>query len=232
MLDLPTDPGVSVERLRNSGDLYPDLLMKWVSMVLAENTLAAMLLLDALNYLTCLLDCIVGKDDKYEFPDADYKRQFTKAMGGTLIEFEVPRGWELQFAEEQRLPGFRGIALIRRCHLSDDFTHKNDAIGQLVGVPWDYETDVGYFDVSCHLDPNLAIVDGRLHKRELEGPVLDITVPYTFILHEIDRPGRDDIRLTKRPTDQEVLDIAKRAIDRLVEKASRPGDIGPTAPGI
>jgi len=75
-------------------------------------------------------------------------------------------------------------------------------------------------------------VDKRLRKRELARPVMDITIPYTFILHEIDRPTIDDIRLIKRPTDQEVLDIAKRAIDRLVEKASRPSDIGPTAPEI
>ena len=183
-----------------------------------RTALAGILLLDALDYLTSLLDHIVGQAGRYEFPMTEHKKRFTKAMGGVLVEFEVPPGWELRFAEKKRLPGFRGIALIRRCHLSDDFTHKNDAISHLAGVPWDYETDVGYFDVPCHLDPNRAIVDGRLRKRKRARPVMDITIPYTFILHEIDRPTLDDIRLIKCPTDQEVLDIAKRAIDRLVER--------------
>ncbi len=233
MLDLPTtEPGTPVGRWRHFGDLYSSLLEKWVSMVRAENALAGILLLDALDYLTSLLDHIVGQAGKYEFPMTEHKKRFTKVMGGVLIEFEVPPGWELRFAEEKRLPGFRGIAVIRRCHLSDDFTHKNDAISHLAGVPWDYETDVGYFDVPCHLDPNRAIVDGRLRKRKRARPVMDITIPYTFILHEIDRPTLDDIRLIKRPTDQEVLDIAKRTIDRSVERMSRPDDIGPTAPEI
>jgi hypothetical protein len=227
MLDLPTEPGPPVGRWRNTGDLYSALLQKWVLTVLAENTLAAMLLLDALDYLTSLLDSIVGKVGRYEFPTTEQKKRFTKAMRGALVEFEVPPGWELRFAQEKRLPGFRGVAAISRCHLSQDFVHRNDAISQLAGVPWDYETDVGYFDIRCEFFPDWAVVDDQLqtgeprHRREL-----GITIPYTFILHEIDET-LDGVRLIKRPTDAEVLGIARQAIDRLVEKASGPGDIAP-----
>jgi hypothetical protein len=218
MLDLPTDPGPPAALWRHSGDLYPGVLQRWVLAVLRQNKLAAMLLLDALDYLTSLLDSIVDRPGRYEFPTAEQKKWFTRVMRGVLVEFEVPPGWELRFARDKRLPGFRGVAAISRCHLSQDFTHRNDAISQLAGMPWDYETDVGYFDIRCHFDPSEAIVDGHLRRAEHgAGSEMDIAIPYIFILHEIDCLN-DGVRLIKRPTDVEVVQIARAAMERMWER--------------
>lgn len=234
MLDLPIDifPGQSgqpIHRLRHCDELYPASLENWVLTVLEENRLAAMLLLDVLDYLSRLLDRFSGKRGRNEFPLAEDKKRFTEALNGPLVEFQVPMGWELCFAETVRLPGFRGVASIPRCHLSQCSAHVNFATGRLVGCPAYHSTHEGYFAIRCEYLPDLAVADGRLCFPDRSSyRQMGITIPYTFILHEIAISRRpDEIRIITRPTDEEVLQIAERAIDRLLKKGSRPDGIAP-----
>jgi len=145
-------------------------------------------------------------------------------IGNTWVEFQVPTGWELCLSRETRLAGYRGVAVIERCHLSQNTLHVNHAVGRMVGASRDERPDVGYFDIECGFFPGYRVEGNEIIRpANATGYGFGICLPYTFIAREI-QGEEPSLQLRLRPTDQEVLDIAKRAVDRLSDEASEQNE--------
>ena len=206
--------------VRQCNDIHMIDLERWIQKVLEENVLAGMVLIDALDYVMELLGRLMSDRELCDYFGPQTKKRFTEMIGNTWVEFQVPAGWELQFSHETRLAGYRGVAIIERCHLSQNTQHVNHATGRMVGVPRDERPDIGYFDIECGFFPGYRVEGNEIVRpANARGYGLGICLPYTFIAREI-RGEESSLQLRPRPTDQEVYDLAKWAVDRLSEKAS------------
>ena len=89
----------------------------------------------------------------------------------------------------------------------------------MIGVPRDERPDTGYFDIECGFFPGYRVEGNEIFRpANATGYGLGICLPYTFITREI-QEELPSLQLRQRPTDQEVYDIAKMAVDRLTEEA-------------
>ena len=209
---------------RQCSNIHTLDLERWIYRVLEENVLAGMVLIDALDYVMELLGRLIGDRELCDCFGPQSKKHFTEMIGNTWVEFQVPVGWELQFSRETRLAGYRGVAVIERCHLSQNTQHVNHAVGRMVGASRDDRPDVGYFDIECGFFPGYRVEGNEIIRpANATGYGLGICLPYTFITREI-QGEEPSLQLRPRPTDQEVLDIAKRAVDRLMEEASEQSE--------
>jgi|GEM_PF-5464831 len=206
-------------KVRQCNDIHAIDLERWIHKVLEENVLAGMVLIDALDYVMELLGRLVKDKELRDCFGPQSKRHFTEMIGNTWVEFQVPVGWELVLSHETRLAGYRGVAVIERCHLSQNTQHVNHAIGRMVGVPHDEHHDMGYFDIQCGFFPGYRVEGNEIFRpTNATGYGLGICLPYTFITQEI-LTESPSLQLRQRPTDQEVYDIVKMAVERLTEDA-------------
>jgi hypothetical protein len=223
-LDLPVfnyggRPG-STTTARQCSNIHTLDLERWIYKVLEENVLAGMVLIDALDYVMELLGRLMGDRELCDCFGPQTKKRFTEMIGNTWVEFQVPTGWELQFSGETRLEGYRGVAVIERCHLSHNTQHVNHAVGRMVGASRDERPDVGYFDIECRFFLGYRVEGNEIIRpANATGYGLGICLPFTFITREI-RGEEPSLQLRTRPMDQEVIDIAKMAVDRLVDEGS------------
>lgn len=210
---------MAYSKVRHCDELRSVDLEPWIVAVLQENVPAGMVLIDAVDYVLDVFSRFT-KRDEYDGFDSQTKRRFTEMIGNTWVEFQVPIGWELQLSRETRLAGYRGVAVIERCHLSQNTLHVNHAIGRMVGASRDERPDMGYFDIECEFFPGYRVEGNEIIRpANATGYGLGICLPYTFITREI-QGEEPSLQLRPRPTDQEVLDIAKRAVGRLAEEVS------------
>ena len=212
-------------RVRQCNDIHAIDLERWIYKVLEENVLAGMVLIDALDYVMGLLGRLTEDKELRDCFGPQTKRRFTEMIGNTWVEFQVPVGWELQFSRETRLAGYRGVAVIERCHLSQNTQHVNHAVGRMLGVSRDDRPDAGYFDIECGFFPGYRVEGNEIVRpANATGYGLGICLPFTFITREI-RGEEPSLQLRLRPTDQEVYDIAKLTVDRLTDEASERNEI-------
>ena len=205
--------------MRHCNDIRAIDLERWILKVLEENVLAGMVLIDAVDYVMELLGRLIEDRELCDCFGPQSKRHFTEMIGNTWVEFQVPVGWELILSHETRLAGYRGVAVIERCHLSQNTLHVNHAVGRMVGVSRDEHPDIGYFDIECGFFPGYRVEGNEIVRpANATGYGLGICLPYTFITREI-QEELPSLQLRPRPTDQEVYDIAKMAVDRLTEEA-------------
>jgi hypothetical protein len=171
------------------------LLMWWVLNVAEENLLAGVVLLDALEMFVDLLAPVLP--DRLRFPDTQDKTDWTQRVGPFDVEFVVPEGWEFVFAGAVHPAGFRGVACVDRCHLSERAGHYDEGRGR-IAVPTDRSVgSSGGFDLPCAYYPGVRVVgDEVVEDDPAHSSRRDASLPYEFVVRAFQRP----IRYSGRPT--------------------------------
>lgn len=227
VLDLPISrfhawyrgPGTLVRhcpRVTNDGTL-----VEWAITVLEENLLAGVVLIDALDWFCRAVEAVMN-DSGLRFPSPQDKKQLTEAAGHYLIDFEVPVGWEFVLGDASHGAGFRGIAFVERCHLSENWYQGEHGYGQLIGLTGLHVEDAIGFDIPCQYHPELRVEGEALQTTGAERLYgIGLRIPYAFMRRAFRRPwaATDQLTFTSRPTNEEVYQCAKGAADRLRERA-------------
>lgn len=217
--ELPPDPVRLPDEFMTArfGDrTYPraEVLVQWVSAVLEENVLAGVVLTDALDFTFGLLR--TGR--VREFPESAHKSKLTTAAGEYWIEFTVPPGWEFVLGPDVHPAGFTGLAMVQRCHLSQNFYQGNAGRGRLLGAPG-AKDDVG-FDIPCGYFSGYRIEGDRLvipsaPLGRLQSGV-GVQVPYAFVRRAFSTTYTNEpLVFVPRPTHEEVENLARSAAARL-----------------
>jgi hypothetical protein len=208
--------------LHRHTDRYPsgsDLIM-WVLEVAQQNLLAGVVLIDALDWFGDILS-FVAPSRKSRFPEREDKKEWTQRVGEYFLEFEVPEGWEFNFHGDVHAVGHRGVALVRRCHLSESWYHADSGGGRLVvAEALGVERAIG-FDIPCEYVPALRVDQETLQVGRADGGYgYAISLPYAFVIRAFRRPWNREEKLAfvPRPADQEVVDLAQGSIARIQER--------------
>jgi hypothetical protein len=222
-IDLPTarvdSMNLGQQPLHRHTDRYPSgiELMPWVLDVAEQNLLAAMVLLDALNWYVEILDFIVPSR-MHRFPESREKKEWTERVGDYFVEFEVQKGWEFESCEKVHTVGHRGVACVSRCHLSDNWYQSSRGSGRLVGLSGcGVELAVG-FDIPCEYFPALRVEAETLQVNPAdEAYGYGISLPYAFVTRAFRRPwdAREKLAFIIRPTDDEVITLAQESVNRI-----------------
>jgi hypothetical protein len=226
-IDLPNDrldpSGPIPQRLHRHTDRYPSGydLMPWILDVAKENLLAGMVLMDALAWYVEVLDFVVPSR-MHRFPESREKREWTEGVGDYFVEFEVPEGWEFEFRHEVYVAGHRGVACVKRCHLSDNWYHSNCGYGRLVGSKsHGIERAIG-FDIPCEYAPALHVDAETLQDdRTDDDYYYGVSLPHAFITRAFHRPWDRMQKLTfvVPPSNEEIIAIARDSVSRIQECA-------------
>jgi hypothetical protein len=226
-IDLPTPRFAAWHR--GSGELYRHTerypsgrdLMSWVLDVAAQNVLAGVVLIDALDWYGDLLRFAIPTHSS-RFPERENKKEWTEGVGEYLVEFEVPTGWEFEFRDVVHTAGHRGVASVTRCHLSDNWYHSNYGFGRLVGGNGlEVEGAIG-FTIPCEYVSALRVEGETLHVDRADPDPshgYGINLPYAFVLRAFRRPWNREKKLAfvMRPTDAELIALARRSVTRVQE---------------
>lgn len=234
-LDLPAQ-NREHEPVEGLAQRHKDRLDMWVvDRWLLEATeidgLAAMVMLDAMEYFVRCLDFMTDNHEKEAF-DSRFKREFTQRIQGIPFVFRIPSGWELALFHDRYDEGNYGLGFVQRCHLSHS-TQENWGLGELLGRGSAYSTDVGYFHVPCTIVPHFKRmpIDADDERWGLGTKTVTALIPYQWITHTWVR-NSDDGKSCLRPvaSENEVLGVAVRAIDAvrdvLAEIATRMREAG------
>ena len=93
-----------------------DTARRWIGRIPEWNFLASILATEALYRLSRVASHL--GDQYHEFPERGDKRHVTQMQGDYWIEYEVPEGAALEHGDVRLDLGYRSIALVQRCHLS------------------------------------------------------------------------------------------------------------------
>jgi hypothetical protein len=186
-LDIPAvgwGMGTHDRWMREFDWVYSKTALRWIGRVRARNLLASILLTDVLDRLTDYA-CALGSDRRHAFPSPQRKKQLTVEQGQYFIEFEVPPGAAFRYHYEERAeygPGFRGVALIERCHLSSNVYQTCNGEGVIPGFG-PCRTLLG-FDIPCDFVRH-ARFDGDAVVPEGGGKPFRIgcRVPFGFVVN-------------------------------------------------
>ena len=209
-------------RFRHS-DRFPHemLLTGWALDVADQNLLAGLVLLDALECFDSLRR-LVHPGPGAAFPSSKEKTHWTQRIGGYDIEFVVPEGWTFILDGVVHPAGFRGVVGVRRCHLTQDSYRTEHGLGSLAGLADRQVESVIGFDIPCVYHPGVQIVEDRIHIDKASSDCgVEVSIPYDFVVRAFRRPGRFDkpLEFIPRPTDEEVVDLAKQSVKRMQERS-------------
>lgn len=215
-------PARSGARFRHS-DQFPHeaLLMRWALDVADQNLLAGLVLLDALECFDSLRRLVLPGPG-VPFPSSREKTQWTQNIGEFDVEFVAPEGWTFILDHVVHPAGFRGVAGVRRCHLTQDSYRTEHGLGSLAGLADRQVESVIGFDIPCVYHPGVQIVDDRIHiDKASSGCGSEVSIPYDFVVRAFRRPSRFDepLKFTPRPTDEEVVDLAEQSVKRMQERS-------------
>jgi hypothetical protein len=194
--------------------------MWWVLDVARENLLAAAVLFDALDMFVGLLGTALPYH--VDFPDAQSKREWTQGVGSYDVEFVVPDGWDFVFDGTSYPAGFRGVAGVDRCHLSQRTDHNVYGEGRLkvLGGPRD-EAALG-FDIPCFYFSGVRVVEDKVVvDKATYSPGRGAILPYEFVGRAYRRPIplEHPIDFIPRPTDEQVVEMARAAMARMQDRS-------------
>lgn len=209
--------------LYRHSDRFPPgrLLTWWALRVAEENLLAGAVLFDALDMFVEMLGSVLP-DRMMEFPGPKDKKDWTERVGSYDVEFMVPEGWEFVFDGVVHPAGFRGVAGVARCHLSQQPNHYIEGEGRLVALGGRcIEAAIG-FELPCYYFPDARIVEDKVIVPDNDGRCASI--PYDFVVRAFRRPSRLDSTLAfiPRPTDEQVVEMAQRALAKMIKDLKSP----------
>jgi hypothetical protein len=190
--------------------------------VLEENLLAGVVLTDALEYVTRLV-WIMNDGQGEIFPDTQAKRRLTEAAREYAIDFEVPQGWEFVVGPRTHPAGFSGIAVVRRCHLSQNIYQGEHGYGRLLGASKQGLEDAAGFDIPCDYFPELRVEGANLLHGQMRNSFgVGQFVPFAFVRRAFRLPWGEGKSVTfiPRPADDELVSIARAAVEHLTIRAA------------
>ncbi len=205
--------------LRHLGRLDAWTVQRWLLEAAQLDGLAAMVILDAMEFLS---DCLrfVMKTDETELFDSRFKGEFTKSIHGLPFIFRVPSGWELSLFNHGYDEGNYGVGFAVRCHLSQSTTHENWGLGKLLGRGNAYSTDIGYFYVPCEIVPQFKRMPIDVDDERWGGGIKTVTasIPYQWIIQTRRREADGkSYSLRAAPSESEIIELAVKAIDAVKE---------------
>jgi hypothetical protein len=203
------------EWMREFDGVLCDTALKWIERVRERDLLSSILLTDVLNRLMDFVNAL-GETHRSYFPTPRCKREITTGQGHYFVEFEVPEGAVLRFRHETLNPGFRGIALVERCHLSDKFNWQPDGEGIVPG--FEHCGMILGFNIPCDYLKNARFDGDKLVEIE-EGmriPRIGCHLPFGFIVNS--RPYHFGINKIGPVTPKLALD----EMVKVIQEAARP----------
>ena len=229
-LDLPVHDWCSEvttegRRLRDSDHLDYWAVQRWILEAIELNGLAAMVMLDAMDFFS---DCLhfLSKDHDKELFDSRFKRDFTQSIQGLPFVFRIPAGWELSLFHDGYDEGNYGVGHVQRCHLSQS-TQENWGWSKLLGLGNAHSNDIGYFDVPCEIVPHFKRmpIDADDERWGIGIKSVAALIPYQWIIHT--RRREEDKRqffLQAAPSEGEIIDVATKAIDAVKKRIAEIQD--------
>jgi len=203
--------------LRHLDQLDPIPIQRWLLEASEVNELAAMVMLDAMDFFC---DCLrfMTRSQDHDFLDARFKGDFTKSIGGLPFVFRIPAGWELSLFHDKFDEGNYSVGRVLRCHLSQSTTDENWGLGDLVGRGKADYTDLGFFGVPCEIVPKFKRTPIDADDERWRLGTVTATIPFQWI-REVKRrdSGSTKERLEAVPSEEDILAVADRAMDAVRE---------------
>jgi hypothetical protein len=185
-------------------------VQQWLLEASEINALAAMVMVDAIDFFCDCLEFLTGENHDCLGPR--FKGDFTKSIGGLPFVFRIPAGWELSLFNEKFDEGNYSVGQVLRCHLSESFTHANWGLGHLAGDKKADQSGLGFFDIPCAIVPKFKRSPIDVDDERWWLGTTTATIPYQWIIQaKTDDPQTGKERLEPTPSHDEILTVADKA---------------------